>query len=103
MRKRGRPGYTTEFKRRAVELSRHGNVKKVAEELGISRSALVRWRGEIGESEVRTTDGMSAREMKNLLAKQQREIERLQKEKKIAEMERDILKKATVFFAKENG
>jgi len=32
----------------------------------------------------------------------ERENERLQKEKKIAEMERDILKKATAFFARES-
>lgn len=46
---------------------------------------------------------MSAREMKNLVAEQQRKIQQLEKEKKIAETERDILKKATAFFARENG
>ena len=46
---------------------------------------------------------MTAREMKNLIEEQQQRIDELEKEKKLAEMEREILKKATVFFARENG
>ena len=44
---------------------------------------------------------MTTRQMKTLLAEQQRRIEELERGKKIAEMERDILKKATAFFARE--
>ena len=47
------------------------------------------------------TDEMSARQMKALLAEQQSRISELERAKKIAEMERDILKKATAFFARE--
>lgn len=103
MQKKRRPRYNSEFKRRAVELSKERGVETVAEELGISTSSVTRWRAQYGESPVRSRDGnLTAREMKNLLDEQQRRIEQLEKEKKIAEMERDVLKKATAFFAKES-
>ena len=57
--------------------------------------------GEGGHSEARVSDEMPARQMKALLAEQQRRIVELERAKKIAEMERDILKKATAFFARE--
>ena len=104
MQKKRRPKYSKEFQERAVELSRIQGVAKVAEELGVSPSSVVRWRGEQGESPVRkTSNSMTAREMKNLIEEQQQRIDELEKEKKLAEMEREILKKATVFFARENG
>lgn len=101
MQKKQRPKYTDEFKQRAVELSLKANVVHVAAELGISKSSLIRWRAEGGHSEARAGDEMSARQMKALLAEQQRRISELERAKKIAEMERDILKKATAFFARE--
>ena len=48
MQKKQRPKYTEEFKQRAVELSLKGNVVQVAEELGISKSSLIRWRARGG-------------------------------------------------------
>ena len=93
--------FPTAFKQRAVELSLKANVVQVAAELGISKSSLIRWRAEGGHSEARVTDEMSARQMKALLAEQQSRISELERAKKIAEMERDILKKATAFFARE--
>jgi transposase len=101
MQKKQRPKYTEEFKQRAVELSLKGNVVQVAAELGISKSSLIRWRAEGGHSDARVSDEMSARQMKSLLAEQKRRIDELERAKKIAEMERDILKKATAFFARE--
>ncbi len=104
MQKKRRPRYTREFKERAVELSTKKPVQEVADELGVSTSSIVKWRAQLGESPTRATKGsLSTREMKNLLVELQRENEMLKKEKKLAEMEREILKKATVFFAKENG
>lgn len=102
MQKKQRPKYAEEFKQRAVELTLKKNVHDVAKELQISTSSLVRWRAEAGHSDVRMTeDGMSARQMKSLLAEQQQRIAELEKGKKLAEMERDILKKATAFFARQ--
>lgn len=103
MQKKRRPRYTDEFKMRAVELSKEKGVEAVAKELDISTSSIIRWRAQFGESPVRSANGkLTTREMKNLLDEQQRRIEQLEKEKKIAEMERDILKKATAFFARES-
>lgn len=104
MQKKKRPRYSKEFKQRAVQLSAKKNVHDVAEELGISSSSIIRWRAQFGESPVRQTSGsLTPRQMKQRLAQLERENDTLKKEKKIAEMERDILKKATVFFARENG
>ena len=103
MQKKRRPSYTDEFKKRAVELTREKGVDAVAKELDISQSSIIRWRAQHGESPVRNKNGkLTSREMKNLLDEQQRRIEQLEKEKKIAEMESDILKKATSFFARES-
>lgn len=104
MQKRRRPRYSREFKERAVQLTAEKNVQEVAEELGISTSSLIRWRAELGGSPTRQTkNSLNSREMKQRLAELERENEMLKKEKKVAEMERDILKKATAFFARENG
>lgn len=103
MQKKRRPSYNDEFRKRAVELSRDKGVEAVAKELDISQSSVTRWRAQFGESPLRNTNGkLTSREMQNRLEKLERENERLQKEKKIAEMERDILKKATAFFARES-
>ena len=103
MQKKKRPSYNDEFKKRAVELSREKGVEAVAKELDISQSSVTRWRAQYGESPVRNANGkFTAREMQNRLEELERENERLHKEKKIAEMERDILKKATAFFARES-
>jgi transposase len=103
MQKKRRPRYNNEFKKRAVDLSKEKGIEFVANELDISPSSVIRWRAKFGKSPVRSgIDQLSAREMKNLLEEQQRRIDQLEKEKKIAEMERDILKKATAFFARES-
>lgn len=104
MQKKPKIKYTKEFKERAVQLSFESEkkVREVAKELGISVSTLVDWRGKFGVSNPRSS-GTTIRELQKQLEEQQRENQLLRKEKKIAEMERDILKKATVFFAKENG
>lgn len=101
MQKKRQPRYTDEFKQRAVDLSLKKSVREVAMELDIATSSLIRWRAESGHSDARANDEMTTRQMKTLLAEQQRRIAELEKAKKIAEMERDILKKATAFFARD--
>ena len=104
MQKKRRPRYQEDFKKRAVELSAEKTVQEVADELDVSPGSIVKWRAEFGVSPTRKTDtSLSSREMRNLISELRRENEMLKKEKKLAEMEREILKKATVFFAKENG
>ena len=102
MQKRRRPRYNREFKERAVQLTAKKTVKEVAEELGIAATSLVRWRAELGQSPTRKTKGsLTSREMQQRLLELERENEMLRKEKKVAEMEREILKKAAAFFAEE--
>lgn len=83
--------YTQEFKDEAVRLVREEQrpIKRVAEELGSSRYALRQW--------VKAVPPAGARS-----ASLEQEHQRLRKELRVVQMERDILKKATAFFAKES-
>lgn len=85
--------FTPEFKQEAVTLVRqhHKPAEQVAKELGIDPSTLRRWRRQFtGQTEIRCQGG-SPEETAQL----RRELERMR-------MERDILKKAVAFFAKES-
>ena len=82
------------FKKMAVALSyAKGAVKPVAEELGIDPGRLSKWRQK--ES--------SPKEPPKNLTDEQKEIKRLTKELKEAQLERDILKKAVGIFSKGDG
>ena len=94
MSKASRRNYTEEFKREAVKLVEQGDrsVSDVARSPGILRSRLERWRPRFGDSKS-VSDPVSESE--------RAELERLRVEVKQLRMERDILKKATAFFARE--
>ena len=83
--------YGTEFRREAVRLALTSGLsrKQVASDLGIGFSTLSKW-----ISQNRHNDLMSGPH-----EDQEKEIARLIKENRILREERDILKKATVFFA----
>ncbi len=88
--------FTPEFKQEAVKLTKEPNQSfaKVAENLGVSASAVGGWvkQDEAGE-DIGGLGILSNLERQELLA--------LKKEVKQLRMERDILKKAAAFFAKE--
>ena len=91
---RGR--YTQEFKLEAVRLVRGGqSVAAVAKVLGISEQTLHNWLKADQEGRLvgAGTKPVSAEQM---------EIARLRAELARVKMERDILKKATAYFAKES-
>jgi len=98
MAKRKRRTFTREFKAETVRLCEVGDrsIAEVAKSLDLTQSALRDWvkRGEVdagrGPADALTT---SERE----------ELQRLRRENKRLQMEREILKKAAVFFAKENA
>ena len=94
-----RPRYTQEFKDQAIKLSLMPGttIEQVAEELGRAAGTLVSWRQKAGVSASR--NGVSAAQRKELESLRRR-IQELEKEKKAVELERDIIKKAAVFFAK---
>lgn len=83
--------YTTEFKAEAVQLARSGDrpINPLADELGVSRAALRAWIA--GAPPTSTIDETTEQENR-----------RLRRENRVLQMERDILKKATAFFAKES-
>lgn len=89
--------FTDEFKREAVKLaSRPGvTVTTVARELGVERSVLRAWIRKTEEGRYEPAPG------KPLKSDSQAENEQLRRELARVKMERDILKKALGYFAKD--
>ncbi len=88
--------YPPEFKREAVQLYRSSgkSIPKMAEELGIASESLRRW--------IRQHD-IDSGEREGLSTDEREELSRLRRENRTLKQERDFLKKAAVFFAKEEG
>lgn len=82
-----------DFKREAVRLARHSGLtrKQVAADLGIGLSTLGKWISAYRPEA--PTDLSSADLLK--------EVEQLRRENRVLKEERDILKKATAFFASQ--
>ena len=85
-----RARYDEEFKKNAVKLSYASpkSVKQVAEDLGVAETMLYKWRKKY------TADGDKTR-----YATLEEENKSLKLELAEAKMERDMLKKATAYFA----
>ena len=95
-----RKKFDKEFKKKAVELSyARGNASEIADELGIDRALLYRWRKEFSQYKDNSFSGYGNPKMTDL----ERENARLQKELREARMERDILKKAISIFSVNDG
>jgi len=94
------PGrYAKEFKIEAIRLLNLGDkpVSQIAMELGIKRTLLYRWRDQAEEKGESAFPGNVGRPGNDQLS----EIDRLRKELKEVTEERDILKKAAAYFAKD--
>ena len=88
--------YTLEFKQKAVELSYvKGNVIEVCEDLDVFPSVLYRWRKELKDYGKNSFPGRGKPKMTD----DQKEIVRLKKALKDAQLERDILKKVIGIFS----
>jgi transposase len=94
-----RKKYAKEFKQDAVRLVTEQGYKhtEAARNLGIDRGMLGRWVKEFQEDESEAFRGNGK------LSSEQEELRRLREENRRLKMERDILKKATAFFAKESS
>jgi transposase len=94
---RTRRTFTDEFKREAVRLVEQpgGAVSQVARDLGLEPSVLRRWVAQMRGGNWEATPG------KPLKTAQQQEIEQLRRELAKVKTERDILKKAVGYFAKD--
>ncbi len=88
--------FTPEFKAEAVRLALSGDrsQRAVADDLGVGYSTLDRW---IGRHRDKTSSVPVAG------ASPEEELKRLRRENLILREEREILKKATAFFAKEGN
>ncbi len=95
--KRERRHFDREFKQMAVNLCLTGkSTKEVAQELGLKEDLIRRWKREFYKYESGSFSGHGNTNMTT----EQKEIARLNKELKEAQLERDILKKAVSIFSK---
>jgi transposase len=94
--RRARRRFTDEFKAQTVRLivDEGKAVGAVARELDLVPSAVGLW---VKHAQAERTQGKSG-----LMKAEREELTRLRKENRILAEERDILKKATAFFAKQN-
>jgi transposase len=87
--------HPAEFRQRAVELARLRDkpIARVAEDLGISESCLRNW---LTQADI--NDGARL----GLTTDERAELVKLRREKRVLEMEVEILKRASAYFAREN-
>ena len=91
-----RPAYPPEFRARAVELARASALppSQVARDLGIDPDTLRRW--------LRQAD-VDAGRLQGTTTDEQAELVRLRREVAMLREERDILQKATAYFARASA
>ena len=94
--KRARRQFTEEFRAGAVRLvvDEGKTVGAVARELDLTPSSLAKW---VSQARADRSQGKTG-----LTSAEREELARLRKEVRILAEEREILKKATAFFAKQN-
>ena len=92
-----RRSYTETFKEEAVRVVRESGhpVAQVARDLGIADHLLYRWRAEQQQAEGRGQTRQSLRD-------EQAELARLRRENATLTQERDFLRRAAAFFARES-
>ena len=95
--KKERRNFDKEFKQMAVNLCLAGkSTREVADELGLRTELVTRWKREFSQYKEGSFSGHGNAN----LTSEQKEIIRLKKELKDAQIERDILKKAVSIFSK---
>jgi len=97
MTKRKRRNFTDEFKTETVRLIRETGktVGEIARDLDLTETAVRHWVKQAEIDEGRGAHG-------ELTTSEREELQRLRRENKQLQMEREILKKAAAFFAKES-
>ena len=97
--KRQRRTHSREFKKEAVALVvEHGySYAEAGRSLGVNGALISRWRRHLDQGATEAFPG------KGKHSAEQQRIHELEKENRRLRMEKDILKKATAFFAKESS
>jgi transposase len=92
---RTRPPYPPEFRAEAVRLIRSSGkpLSQISKDLGVSEQSLRVWIKQADLDEGRRDDGLTSAELE--------ELGLLRRKVRVLEEEREILKKAAAFFARE--
>ena len=91
--------YSTEFKAEAVKkiADNNGNISATAKQLGIAMQTLSNWQNKANQGKFLGTEQYNPELMAAI-----QEIKQLKRQLKVSEEEREILKKATAYFAKHS-
>jgi Transposase and inactivated derivatives len=97
MGRRARRTFTKEYKAEVVGLVRQGDktIGALSSDLGLTESAVRNW---VAQAEIDAGKGPPGA----LTTAERQELAQLRRDNRRLRMERDILKKATAFFAKES-
>ncbi len=90
-----KPPYSAEFRQEAISLARSSGkpVSQIARDLGVSFESLRHW---IKQSEI------DSGSRQGLTTDEREELRRLRRENQVLQQEREILRKAAAFFARES-
>lgn len=90
-----RPPFPPEFRGEAVKLMRDSDkpLSQLAKDLGVSEQTLRTWRRRVQ---------VDSGEREGVASAQLEELRRLRRENRTLQMEREVLKKAAAFFARES-
>src|ERR1700679_3585624 len=90
--------YSKEFKLEAIRLLNEGKkpITEIARELGVKRTFLYRWRDQLNKKQEKAFTGPGRPKTDEMS-----ELSQLKQELKEVKEERDILKKAAAYFARD--